>query len=183
MAAGGYDGRRLPCPCSARQVRAARTRLRSALAVVGLAALAALCLSGPATRAQPAASAVSLSTGHGGGSGAERIALIAIAVLVVAAFGILPLAARSQRRRWSAFPDWRTWPPGFDPWAGHDDPVVGQHEGSGYRPGYGFLPGAPPSRSSVVQEARGGVVPEARRGTVPEGRDRTDGERWRSSTA
>jgi hypothetical protein len=167
MAAGGYDGRRLPCPCSARQVRAARTRLRSALAVVGLTALAVLCVSGPVVQPQPATSGVSLAAGRGGGSGAERIALIAIAVLAVAAFGVLQLAARSRRHRWSAFPDWRTWPPGFDPWAGHDAPVAGQHEGSAYRPGYGFLPGAPPSRSSVVQEARHG----------------TDGERWRSSTA
>jgi hypothetical protein len=71
----------------------------------------------------------------------ERITLIAIAVLAVGAFTVLQLIARSQRRRWSAYADWRTWPPGFDPWAGRGDPVAGQHEGSAYRPGYGFLPG------------------------------------------
>jgi len=141
MAAGGPGGRRLPCPCAVRHARAARTRVLSALAVTVLSALAVLCVSGPAVRAQPAASSVSLAAKHGGGSAAERIALIAVAVLAVGAFVVLQLIARSQRRRWSAFPDWRTWPPGFDPWAGRDDPVSGQHEGSAYRPGYGFLPG------------------------------------------
>jgi hypothetical protein len=43
--------------------------------------------------------------------------------------------------RWSAYGDWRTWPPGYDPWASGGDPVAGRHEGSAYRPGYGFLPG------------------------------------------
>jgi hypothetical protein len=175
MAAGGPEGRRLPCPCSARHAMAPRMRLLSALAVAGLTALAVLCLSGPAVRAQPAVSSVSLPAGHGGGgSTAERITLIAIAVLAVGAFTVLQFIVRSQHRRWSAFADWRTWPPGFDPWADRGDPVAGQHEGSAYRPGYGFLPGhgrgAPSRGSGVVPEARGGVVPEARRAVVPEAR-------------
>jgi len=120
---------------------AARTRVLSALAVAGLSALAVLCVSGPAVGVQPAASSVSLPPGHGGGSAEERVALVAVAVLAVGAFAVLQLIARSQRRRRSAFADWRTWPPGFDPWAGGDDPAAGQHEGSAYRPGYGFLPG------------------------------------------
>ena len=119
---------------------AARLRLLSAVAAAGLSVLAVLCLYAPAARAQPAANSVSLP-GHGGGSAAERIALIAIAVLAVGAFTVLQLIARSQRRRRSAFADWRTWPPGFDPWADRGNPVAGQHEGSAYRPGYGFLPG------------------------------------------
>jgi len=116
-------------------------RALSGLAVAGLTVLAVLCVSGPAARAQPTASSVSLPAGHDGGSAAERIALIVIAVLAVGAFTVLQLIARSQRRRRSAFADWRTWPPGFDPWASRGDPVAGQHEGSAYRPGYGFLPG------------------------------------------
>jgi len=116
-------------------------RALQALAVAGLTALAVLCVSGPAVQAQTAANPVSLPAGHGGGSAAERITLIAIAVLAVGAFAVLQVVARSQRRRWSAYADWRTWPPGFDPWAGSGDPVAGQHEGSAYRPGYGFLPG------------------------------------------
>ena len=59
MAAGGPEGRRLPCPCSARRAMAPRMRLLSALAVAGLTALAVLCLSGPAVRAQPTVSSVS----------------------------------------------------------------------------------------------------------------------------
>jgi hypothetical protein len=148
MAAGGQRGRRLPCPCAARHAMAARARILPALAVAGLTALAVLCVSGPAVRAQPAANAVSLPRGAGGGSAVERVVLIAIAVVAVGAFAGLQLIARSQRRRWSAFADWRSWPPGFDPWAGRGDPVAGQHEGSAYRPGYGFLPGpgaAPPA--------------------------------------
>jgi hypothetical protein len=142
MAAGGQRGRQqLPCPCAARHATAARTRALPALAVAGLTALAVLCVSAPAVRVQPAANAVSLPRGSGGGSAVERFALIAIAVLAVGAFAALQLIARSQRRRWAAFADWRSWPPGFDPWAGRGDPVAGQHEGSAYRPGYGFLPG------------------------------------------
>lgn len=141
MTAEGPGGRRLPCPCAARHAMAVRMRVLSALAVAGLTALAVACVSEPAVRAQPAANTVSLPAGHGGGSAVERIALIVVAVLAVAAFIVLQLIARSQRRRWSAFADWRSWPPGFDPWADGDDPVAGQHEGSAYRPGYGFLPG------------------------------------------
>jgi hypothetical protein len=166
MAAGGPDGRRLPCPCAARPPMAARMRVLPALAVTGLTALAVLCVSVPAVRAQPAANSVSLPAGHGGGSAVERITLIVIAIVALGAFTVLQLIARSQRRRWSAFADWRSWPPGFDPWAGHDDPVAGQHEGSAYRPGYGFLPGhgrgAAPSRSDVMPEARHEHMPEAR---------------------
>jgi hypothetical protein len=133
---------------------AGRMRVLSALAVAGLTALAVLCVSGPAVQAQPTGSSASLP-GHGGGSVMERITLIVLSVLAVGAFVVLQVIARSQRRRWSAFADWRTWPPGFDPWASRGDPVAGQHEGSAYRPGYGFLPG----------HGRGsGVVPEARRG-------------------
>jgi hypothetical protein len=141
MAASGPGGRRVPCPCSARSAMAARLRLLSAVAAAGLTVLAVLCLAAPAVQAQPAANSVSLPPGHGGGSAAERIALIAVAVLAVAAFAVLQRIAWSQRRRRSAFADWRTWPPGFDPWADRGDPVAGQHEGSAYRPGYGFLPG------------------------------------------
>jgi hypothetical protein len=92
---------------------AAHRRLLSALAVAGLAALAVLGVS----------------------------MLIAIAVIAAGAFAVLLVVVRSQRLRWSAFADWRTWPPGYDPWAGGGHPVAGQHEGSAYRPGYGFLPG------------------------------------------
>jgi len=154
-------------------------RVLSALAVAGLTALAVLCACGPAVQAQPTASSVSLPPGHGGGSAVERITLIAIAVLAVGAFTVLQLIARSQRRRWSAYADWRTWPTGFDPWAGRGDPVAGQHEGSAYRPGYGFLPGhgrgtgvVPEARKAIVPEARNEMVPEARSGMVPEARNR-----------
>ena len=133
-------GRRLPCPCSARPARAARARIVSALALAALVALAVLGVSGTPVRAQPAAHAVSLRSGHGSGV-TDRFILLAIAVAAVAAFAVLQVIARSQRRRWSAFADWRTWPPGHDPWAEHRDPVAGQHDGSAYRPGYGFLPG------------------------------------------
>jgi hypothetical protein len=142
---------------------AARMRVLQALAVAGLTALAVLCVSGPAVQAQPTASSASLPAGHGGGSAVERITLIVIAVLAVGVFTVLQFIARSQRRRWSAFADWRTWPPGFDPWAGRGGPVAGQHEGSAYRPGYGFLPGH--GRGSGGDNGSGWVVPEARRGT------------------
>jgi len=107
--------------------------------VAGLTAMAVLGTSSAQVQAQPAASSVSLPPGHGGGS-AGRITLIVIAVVAAAAFAVLKAIARPQRRRWSAYADWRTWPPGYDPWAG-GDPAAGQHEGSAYRPGYGFLPG------------------------------------------
>jgi len=132
--------RRLPCPCSARSTRAARTRIVSALALAGLVAMAVLGVSSTPVRAQPAANAASLTPGHGGGV-MDRFILIAVAVAAVGAFAVLQIIARSQRRRWSAFADWRTWPPGHDPWAERDGPVAGQHDGSAYRPGYGFLPG------------------------------------------
>jgi len=67
--------------------------------------------------------------------------------VAVGAFAVLQVIARSQRRRWSAYADWRTWPPGYDPWAGRGDQAAGQHEGSAYRPGYGFLPGHGRDRS------------------------------------
>ena len=124
MAADGPGGGRLPCPCCARRAErplmAAHRRILSALAVAGLTAMAVL--------------------GTSSGS-AGRVTLIAVAVVAVAAFAVLQVIARSQRRRWSAYADWRTWPPGYDPWADGGDPVAGQHEGSAYRPGYGFLPG------------------------------------------
>ena len=177
MSEGGPGGTRLPCPCAARHATAARMRVLQALAVAGLTALAVLCVSGPAVQAQPIASSVNLPPGRGGGSPVERITLIAIAVLAVGAFVVLQVIARSQRRRWSAFADWRTWPPGFDPWAGRGDPMAGQHEGSAYRPGYGFLPGhgrgsgvVPEARKEIVPEARKETVPEAREGIVPEAR-------------
>jgi hypothetical protein len=142
MAMGDPGGRQLPCPCRARHTEqrpvTAHRRILQALAVAGLAALAV----------------------PGSGPAAERITLIAIAVAAVVAFAVLQVIARSQRRRRSAFADWRTWPPGYDPWAGRGDPVAGQHEGSAYRPGYGFLPG----------HGGGGAVPEARRDAVPEAR-------------
>ena len=118
MAVGDPGRRRLPCPCRARRtdqdLTTAHRRLLSVLAVAGLAALAALGIFG------------------------APIMLIAI---VVVAFAVPLIIARSQRGRWSAVADWRTWPPGYDPWADGRDPVAGQHEGSAYRPGYGFLPG------------------------------------------
>ena len=142
MAADGPGAGRLPCPCRARRaerpLRAAHRRLLAALAVAGLTALAVPGPSAAPVRARPAACPVSLPPGGDGGP-ASRITVI-IAVVAVAAFAVLQVIVRSQRRRWSAHADWRTWPPGYDPWAG-GDPAAGQHEGSAYRPGYGFLPG------------------------------------------
>ena len=117
----------------------AHRHILPALAVAGLTAMAVLGSSGAPVRAQPAASPASLPPGHDGGS-AGRITLIVIAVVAVTAFAVLLIIVRPQRRRWSAYADWRTWPPGYDPWAG-GDPAAGQHEGSAYRPGYGVLPG------------------------------------------
>ena len=88
----------VPCPCAARHATAARMRVLQALAVAGLTALAVLCVSGPAVRAQTSANSVGLPAGHGGGSAAERITLIAIAVLAVGAFAVLQVIAASQRR-------------------------------------------------------------------------------------
>ncbi len=186
MSEGDPGGTRLPCPCAARRATAARMRVLQALAVAGLTALAVLCVSGPAVQAQPTASSVSLPPGHGGGSAVERITLIAIAVLAVGAFVVLQVIARSQRRRWSAFADWRTWPPGFDPWAGRGDPVAGQHEGSAYRPGYGFLPGhgrgsgvcrrRARDRAGGAQRDRAGGAQRDRAGGAQ--RDRAGGAPW-----
>ena len=167
MAASRPGGRRLPCPCSSRRVLTARTRIFSVLAVAGLVAMAVLGLSGTPVRVQPTASSMGLPPGHGGGS-AARVLLIAVVLVALGAFAVLPLIARSQRRRWSVGADWRTWPPGYDPWADTGDPVAGRHEGSAYRPGYGFLPGhglaAPPARNVAGPQARMGVGPEARIG-------------------
>ena len=116
MAASHPGGRRLPCPCSSRRVLTARTRIFSVLALAGLVAMAVLGLSGTPVRAQPAASSAGLPPGHGGSS-AARVLLIAVALVALGAFAVLQLLARSQRRRWSVGADWRTWPPGYDPWA------------------------------------------------------------------
>jgi hypothetical protein len=116
----GDPGGRLPCPCRARRAEqhliTAHRRLLSALAVAGLTALAALA-------------ALGISV------------LFAIAVVAALGFAVLLVVTRSQRHRGPALADWRTWPPGYDPWADGGDPVAGRHEGSAYRPGYGFLPG------------------------------------------
>jgi hypothetical protein len=82
-----------------------------------------------------------------GGGATARVVLIAVAVLAVGAFAALQAIARSQWRRRSAYADWRTWPAGYDPWAGDGEPVAGRHEGSAYRPGYGFLPDRARERS------------------------------------
>jgi hypothetical protein len=173
-------------------VLTARARIFSVLAVAGLVAMAVLGLSGTPVRVQPTASSMGLPPGHGGGS-AARVLLIAVVLVALGAFAVLPLIARSQRRRWSVVADWRTWPPGYDPWADADDPVTGRHEGSAYRPGYGFLPGhglaAPPARNVAGPQARNrigpgarmGVGPEARMGVGPEariGRDDRRQRRW-----
>jgi hypothetical protein len=151
MTASDPGSRRLPCPCSSRRMMTARMRICSVLAVAGLAVMAVLGLSSVPGRARPAAGSVRLPPGHGDGPVA-RILLIAVAVVALGAFAVLPLIARWQRLRWSAFADWRTWPPGYDPWADAGGPVAGRHEGSAYRPGYGFLPGhgltTPPSRNT-----------------------------------
>ena len=163
MAADDPGGSRLPCPCSAQRARVARMRVVSALAVAGLVAMAVLGVGGAPVQARPAASSVSLPHGHGGPA-AERIMLIVVAVVALGAFAVLQVTARPRRRRWSAVADWRTWPPGYDPWADAGDRVAGRHEGSAYRPGYGFLPGhglaASPARSAFLARPRSLVVPE-----------------------
>ena len=150
---------------------AAHRRILSALAVAGLTAMAVLGTSSAQVQTQPAGSSMSLPPGHGGGS-AGRITLIVIAVVAAAAFAVLKVIARPQRRRWSAYADWRTWPPGYDPWADAGDPVAGQHEGSAYRPGYGFLPGhgraAEPGPGRGTEPGHGhGTEPGPGRGTEP----------------
>jgi hypothetical protein len=181
MAASRPGGARLPCPCSSRRGLTARTRILSVLTLAGLVALAVLGLSGTPVRAQPAASSVGLPPGHGGSS-AARVLLIAVALVALVAFAVLQLIARSQRRRWSVGADWRTWPPGYDPWADAGDPVAGQHEGSAYRPGYGFLPGhglaAPPARNVAGPQARHRIAPQARMGAGPEARTGRDDRRF-----
>jgi hypothetical protein len=96
---------------------AARRRIAAALAVAGIAALIVLCLSGGPARAQPVADAVT-APGPGGGSATARIIFLAVASIAVAAFAVLQLIARASRHRRASFADWRTWPPGYDPWAG-----------------------------------------------------------------
>jgi len=190
MAAHGPDGGRLPCPCCARRadrpLMAAHRRILSALAVAGLTATAVLGTSSAPVQAQPPARSVSLPAGHDGGS-AGRITLIVVAVVAVAAFAALQVIARSQRRRWSAYADWRTWPPGYDPWADGGDPVAGQHEGSAYRPGFGFLPGhgrgAEPGQGPAAEPGLGrGAEPGPGR-DAPVPRSARDGGRQRSFTA
>jgi hypothetical protein len=170
MAASRPGSRQLPCPCSSRRVLTARTRIFSVLGLAGLVAMAVLGLSGTPVRAQPAASSAGLPPGQGGSS-AARVLLIAVALVALGAFAVLQLLARSQRRRWSVGADWRTWPPGYDPWADAGDPVTGRHEGSAYRPGYGFLPGhglaAPPARNVAGPQARQRIESGARMGAGP----------------
>ena len=97
---------RPPCPCCVQRAEhvlaVARRRIAAALAAVGLAGLAAACWS---------------AAGPGGGP-ADRIIQAAVAALAAAAFVVLPLVARARRPRGPALADWRTWPPGHDPWAG-----------------------------------------------------------------
>ena len=106
-----------------------------------------------------------------------------MALVALGAFAVLQLIARSQRRRWSVRADWRTWPPGYDPWADAGAPVTGRHEGSAYRPGYGFLPGhglaAPPARNVAGPQARHRIGPEASMGVGPEARIGRDDRRQR----
>jgi len=180
MAASRPDGRRLPCPCSSRRVLTARTRIFSVFTVAALVAIAVLGLSGTPVGARPAASSVGQPPGHGGSSVA-RVVLIAVALVALGAFAVLQLIARSQRRRWSVVADWRTWPPGYDPWADAGDPVAGRHEGTAYRPGYGFLPGhglaAPPARNVAGPQARNRIGPQARAGAGPQARMGRDDRR------
>jgi hypothetical protein len=140
MMNGGRFESWLRCPCCVRRaehvMKTMRRRAASALAAVGLVALAALCLSGGPARAEPATgSATRLMPGAGqwwsGGSAAHgadtgTVALIAIAVAAVGAFVALQLIANSRHRRPLRFADWRTWPPGYDPGTGtcHGDPAL-----------------------------------------------------------
>jgi hypothetical protein len=119
MAASGLPR----CPCCVQRAEhvlaTARRRIAAALAAVGLAAMAVLCWSG----GQPAASAAVLAGRPSGERAGDRIILIAVAAVAAGAFILLQLAARSHRRRRPAFADWRTWPPGHDPWADRGDPA------------------------------------------------------------
>jgi hypothetical protein len=85
-----------------RMLALARRRMASALTSAGLTALAVLCWS-------------AAGPGHGP---ADRVLLIAAAALVGAAFVAIPRISRACRERKLAMADWRTWPPGYDPWAG-----------------------------------------------------------------
>ena len=93
------------CPCCIRRAEQmlalARRRMASALTAAGLAALVVLCWS---------------AAGPGNGP-AHRVILIAAAALVGAAFIVVPRVSRAHRERGLALADWRTWPPGYDPWA------------------------------------------------------------------
>ena len=80
----------------------ARRRMASALTAAGLATLAVLCWS-------------AAGPGHGP---TGRVILIVIATLVAAAFVVLPRVTRAYREREPGAADWRTWPPGYDPWSG-----------------------------------------------------------------
>jgi hypothetical protein len=86
------------CPCcirrAERMLAAARRRSSAARAAAALTALAVLCLS------------------------ADRIISICTAAITAAAFTGWQFAARAHRQRRQAVADWRTWPPGHDPWAG-----------------------------------------------------------------
>lgn len=92
------------CPCCIRRaeqmLELARRRLASALTAAGLAALAVLCWS---------------AAGPGNGP-ADRAILIGAAAVVAAAFIVVPRVSRAYRARGPALADWRTWPPGYDPW-------------------------------------------------------------------
>jgi len=72
-----------------------------------------------------------LAAAHQDGNGTVlgRVVLVAVAVLAVGAFAVLQLKARSPRRRPSPQrrrrrryepPDWRTLPPGYDPYPRYD---------------------------------------------------------------
>jgi hypothetical protein len=89
-----------------------------------------------------------LAAGEAGGSGSAmgRIGLIAVAVLAVAAYGLLQLRARSGRaragrRRYDPW-DWRTYPPESGPEGRDSGAPDGNEESSrpdwryGYPPGY-----------------------------------------------
>jgi len=72
-----------------------------------------------------------LAAAHQGGNGPVlgRVVLVAVAVLAVGAFAVLQVKARSprcrpsppwfRRRRYEP-PDWRTLPPGYDPYPRRD---------------------------------------------------------------
>jgi hypothetical protein len=103
---GGRFESWLRCPCCVRHAEHVMTTMRrrvaSALAAVGLGALAGLCLAGGPVQAEPVAG---------------QVVLIVSSVAAVGAFVALQVMARSRRRRPPVFADWRTWPPGYDPGA------------------------------------------------------------------